>query len=303
LTAVAAIDVGTNATRLLIARDGRAVERRAVITRLGEELLATGQLSPRGLERTRSALVGYAQLLQAHEVDTTRAVATAAARTATNADELLIAVESTLGIAPDVLTGEEEARLTFRGAVGELATPDRGPYLVLDVGGGTTELALGTSEPETVVSIDLGSEHLTARELPSDPPRPEELSNAVSIVHDQLDDALRALPGADEAETVVGVGGTITTMAAVELGRSPQGPDGVPLHHLFLSREAAEDVFRTLAGEPLADRVHNPGLPVERAPIIVGGCCIVVGFLRRLRAPGLTVSVRDLLDGVVAGLA
>jgi exopolyphosphatase/guanosine-5'-triphosphate,3'-diphosphate pyrophosphatase len=302
VTTVAAVDVGTNATRLLIVRDGRAVERRAVITRVGEELTATGRLSAAGFERTRAALTGYADLLRAHDVEATRAVATAAARTASNADELVAAVEAALGTAPDILTGEEEARLAFRGAVTGLAEVGGGPYLVLDVGGGTTELALGTAEAEAVVSIDLGSEHLTARELPSDPPRPEELSNAVSIVHDQLEDALRALPGAYEATTIVGVGGTITTMAAVEIGQPPEGPDGAPLHHLFLTREATEDVFRTLAGEPLADRVHNPGLPRERAAIIVGGCCIVVGFLRRLRAPGLTVSVRDLLDGVVAGL-
>lgn len=301
MTVVAAVDIGTNATRLLIARDGVALERRAVITRLGQDLAVTGRLSGVGFDRTLSALHDFSARLKAHDVGRVRAVATAAARSATDTDDLLHAAERALGSSPEVLGAEEEARLSFLGAVGHLPKAD-GPFLLVDVGGGSTEIALGTDAAEEVVSVDLGSEQLTATELTSDPPRPEELSNAVSIVHDQLEDALRAVPGAHDAGTVVGVGGTITTIAAVELGRPAEGPDGAPVHHFFLSREATEDVFRTLAVEPLADRVHNPGLPHERAGIIVGGCCIVVGFLRRLRAPGLLVSVRDLLDGVAAEL-
>jgi exopolyphosphatase / guanosine-5'-triphosphate,3'-diphosphate pyrophosphatase len=220
---------------------------------------------------------------------------------AVDAADFLAQAEQALGLLPDVLSADLEARLTFRGAIGTLS-PGDGPFLVFDVGGGSTELVVGRDEPEDIVSLDLGSEHLSAAELPSDPPRPEELSNAISIVHDHLDEALRAAPRATEAQTIVGVGGTVTTIAAVELGRPTDGRPGDPTHHFFLTRDAAEDVFRTLAREPLADRVHNPGLPPERAGIIVGGCCIVVGLLRRLRAPGLLVSVHDLLDGIVAEL-
>jgi exopolyphosphatase/guanosine-5'-triphosphate,3'-diphosphate pyrophosphatase len=302
VSVVAAVDVGTNAARLLVVRDGVPIERRVVITRLGEDLSRTSRLSGPGLERTAAALRDFATVMRVHDVRDARAVTTAAARAAADTSELLDVASRSLGVPLGVLSAEEEARLTFRGAVDGRGSGD-GPFLVVDVGGGSTELAVGTERPEAVVSIDLGSEHLTARELVSDPPRAEELSNAVSIVHDQLEDGLRTLPGAEDSRALIGVGGTITTIAAVELGRPVGGPEGEPVHGFFLSRDATEDVFRTLSGERLADRVHNPGLPPERAPIIVGGCCIVVGILRRLQAPGMVVSVRDLLDGVAAELA
>ncbi len=317
MTTLAAIDLGSNAARLLIWRDGTVVERRSTISRLGEGLERTGELGPAGRGQTLAALDAYASLLERHRVEQVRIVATAAVRAAANRDDLLTAVEARLGVRPDVLSAQDEARYGYRGALAGASV--EGPaFLVVDIGGGSTELAFGQErpQPDSVVTMDLGSASLTAAELPSDPPRPEELSNAIAIAHDHVDEALRALPGIEDGlvpPTIVGLGGTIVTVAAVEIGVPlPPGDAALQgrvdvveplLHGLFLTRDAAEDVFRTLAQEPLADRVHNPGLPPARAPIIVGGCCILVSLLRRLRVRGLSVSLCDLLDAVVAELA
>jgi exopolyphosphatase/guanosine-5'-triphosphate,3'-diphosphate pyrophosphatase len=316
---LAAIDIGSNAVRLLVWRDGEELERRSVVTRLGAGLERSGRIDEAARERTLAALRGFATLLDRHGVDRWRAVATASARAARNRDELASEVAVVLGGPPEVITAEEEARLAYRGATGDTVRSEHG-LLVVDVGGRSTELIFGHDGDafEQTVSMEIGSGRLTDAELPSDPPRPEELSNAIAIVHDHLEEALAMLPTIDNGPsrpTLIGVGGTITTVAAVELGLptpSAASVDGASgdidvvdpvLHHFVLSREAAEDVFRTLAGEPLADRIHNPGLPRARAEVIVGGCCIVVGLLRRLKAPELLVSVHDLLDGVVAELA
>jgi exopolyphosphatase/guanosine-5'-triphosphate,3'-diphosphate pyrophosphatase len=141
---------------------------------------------------------------------------------------------------------------------------------------------------------------LTEQEFTSDPPRPEELANALGRVADELEDVVRAVPVLPQAR-LVGVAGTITTVAAVEIGLEPYDADRV--HRFVLTRHAAEDVFRTLATERRADRVHNPGLQPERADIIVGGCCILVAIMRRLEAAELLVSEHDLLDGLLGSLA
>ena len=179
---------------------------------------------------------------------------------------------------------------------------------MVDIGGGSTEVVVGDAEPAGASSLEIGSASLTRAQLPSDPPRPEELSNAIAMVQEHVDDALRSRPDLDDtrwAIPVVGTGGTVTTVAAVEIGLPVRSGDGTEdlvdesLHGFWLSRAAAEDVFRTLAGEAERDRIHNPGLPRQRAGIIVGGCCILVGLLRRLGAPGLHVSLADLLDGLL----
>ena len=323
MTARAVVDIGSNAARLLVADRGEPVLRRSRITGLAERLGATGMLSTAALARLATVLEDYRRDLDERGATLARVVGTAAARTAGNADELAGLVADVLGRPLEVLSADEEARLTFLGAVGSDA---RGRRLVVDIGGGSTELVVGEAVPEGVASLDLGSAALTAAELPSDPPRPEELSNAIALVQAHVDEALRALPAVDEWTPVIGTGGTIMTIAAVEIGlplpAEDRGPDGArdidadpsrdidaepahdidadpALHGFVLTRAAAEDVFRTLAGEALADRVHNPGLPPGRAVSIVGGCCILVGLLRRLQTPALTVSVTDLLDGIL----
>jgi exopolyphosphatase/guanosine-5'-triphosphate,3'-diphosphate pyrophosphatase len=227
-----------------------------------------------------------------------RVVATSAARDASNGADLVAAVTDVLGVAPDIITGQDEAKLTFAGAVANLDAEV--PACVIDIGGGSTEFAVGGTAVDAVVSVDVGSVRLTEGYLTSDPPAPEELANALGVVHDHLDDALRAVPAIEDVATLVGVAGTITTVAAIELGLAEY--DRSVVHGFVLTRDAVEDVFRTLATEPLRDRVHNPGLPPERADVIVGGCCVLVAILRRLERAALVVSDSDLLDGITAGL-
>jgi exopolyphosphatase/guanosine-5'-triphosphate,3'-diphosphate pyrophosphatase len=306
MTARAVIDVGSNAARLLVADGGKAVLRRSRITGLAEGLGASGVLSSTALARTAAVLEDYRAELGEQGATLARVLGTAAARAAGNVEDLAALVADVLGCSLDVLAPHEEARLTFLGAAGG---DGRGRRLVVDIGGGSTELAIGDTAPEAVASLDLGSVALTAAELPSDPPRPEELSNTIALVQEQVDEALRAFPPIDEWTPVIGTGGTIMTIAAVEIGLllPPDDPgdtgdrdvEDPALHGFVLSRPAAEDVFRTLAGEALVDRIHNPGLPRRRAASIVGGCCILVGLLRRIQAPAVTVSVTDLLDGAL----
>ena len=186
-----------------------------------------------------------------------RITATSAAGTPPTASEFFDAAEGAIGRRPELLTGEEEGRLSFLGATSEL-DPEDGPFLVVDIGGGSTELAVGTAEPEGVMSLDIGCVRLTEKFLHSDPPAPEELSQALSVSRDYLDDVARELPATVEAATFVGLAGTVTTVAAVELGVDY---DRDAIHHFRLSRDAAEDVFRTLATETAgaADPQPRPG--------------------------------------------
>ena len=299
MTRVAAIDIGTNTTRLLVSDDGRDVSRRAVITRLGAGVNRTRSLEPAAIERTAHVLRQYRDVLDSERVERVRAIATSACRDATNREHFLDVAASVLGVRPDVISGAEEGALAFAGATKGLA-PETGPFCVIDIGGGSTEFIVGTDRVVGLRSVDIGSVRLTEAELPSDPPKPEELANALAVVTAYVDEVMLTLPAVGDARTLIGVAGTITTVAAVELGLATYDRDRV--HRFRLSRAAVEDVFRTLATEALADRVHNPGLEAARADVIVGGCCILVGILRRFGANEIVVSDADTLDGVVAAL-
>lgn len=300
MTTVASIDLGTNSARLLVlAGDGTTRERRADITRLGGGLARTGRLSPDGTAATLDVLRGYRDRLDHHGVERARVTATAWARRATDAAGFLAAASEAIGRPVEVLSGDEEARLSFAGATAHLDAT-HGPFLVADIGGGSTELAVGTTEVDAAVSLDLGCVTLTDAELVHDAPLPEELTNAIGAAADAMVEAWRHQPALRDATTVVGVGGTFTTLAAVELGLARY--DRARVHGLVLDRAAVEDVFRTLATEPLADRVHNPGLQRERADVIVGGMCIVVALLRNLGSPDVHIADADLLDAIARDL-
>ncbi len=299
MSVVAAIDCGTNSTRLLISEGGRTVDRRMVITRLGRGVDATRRLDPEAIDRTVAVLRDYKAAMDAAGVGQVRITATSAARDASNAEDFFAAAEAVIGTRPELLSGTEEGELSFAGATAGL-DPKDGPFLVVDIGGGSTECMVGTDDVEAVRSFDVGCVRLTEKHLTSDPPAPEELSNAIAEATAWFDDLMREVPAAPSARTVVGLAGTISTVAAVELGLAEY--DRAQIHHFRLTREAIEDVFRTLATEPLADRMHNPGLEAARADVIVGGCCTLVAFVRTLGIDELLVSESDILDGLVASM-
>jgi exopolyphosphatase/guanosine-5'-triphosphate,3'-diphosphate pyrophosphatase len=295
---VAAIDIGTNSTNLLIVDpQGNEIVREVNVTRLGKGVAVSGTLDDQAIAATVQQLAIYASLLKQHNVETFRVTATEACRRASNANTFLDQAETTLGKRPEIITGAEEGQLAFRGALSRLE-PHNGITIVVDIGGGSTEVMIGQGNSlQHTSSFPVGAVVLTETELHRDPPRPEELTNAIGLVTDFMDDLVREQPQVLDATRVVGVAGTIVTIAAVELGIARFDP--VALHGMTLTRDAAEDVFRTLATESLTDRKSNPGLPAERADVIVGGCCALVGIMRRLRLPSITVSVHNLLDGVV----
>ena len=227
MSALAAIDCGTNSTRLLIVDDGRTVERLMRITRLGQGVDATGRLAPEAIERTTSVLAEYREVMDQHGVERVRMTATSAARDADNREDFFVAAEHAVGVRPELLSGLEEGRLSFAGATAELDPAD-GPFLVVDIGGGSTEFAVGTEECEGAMSIDIGCVRLTEKFLDHDPPRADELSACLSVVQTYLDDVARDLPAAPAAQTFVGLAGTVSTVAAVELGLAEYDRDCHP---------------------------------------------------------------------------
>jgi exopolyphosphatase/guanosine-5'-triphosphate,3'-diphosphate pyrophosphatase len=298
---VAVVDVGSLSTRLLVTTGEGRGRRDQVVTRLGAAAGPGGALAAEALARVGAALERFAPAIEEAGVGEVAVVATAAARKAPNAGDLAAVVRRVLGVDPVVLSAEDEARLTFRGATADLDNP--GPVLVLDIGGGSTEFAVGDRDRGMASwwSAEVGAGTLTDTYLHSDPPTPWELTAALSVVEVHIDDVIREVEGLGDAlrdGVVVAVGGTVTTVAAVELGLAAHDPDRI--HRLVLPKAAVEDVFRTLATETAADRAHNPGLPADRVGVIVGGCCVLVEVLRRLGIGEVRVSERDLLDGVAA---
>jgi exopolyphosphatase/guanosine-5'-triphosphate,3'-diphosphate pyrophosphatase len=280
---VAVVDLGTNSTRLLVADvdDGHVEEvaRRLTITRLGEGVDERHKLLPLPIARVRNVLSDYRRELEELGAERTLAVGTSAIRDADNGEAFLGEIEWSYGFTTRLLSGEEEGELTSRGvAGGRELEPDT---LVLDVGGGSTELIANRSR----ISLDLGSVRLTERYLHSDPPTSEELDAAAAEVRETLPDL--------HPKQAIGVAGTATTLAALELGE--YDPDRI--HGYRISREAVEAQLERLASLPLAQRRELPGLEPERAPVIVAGAVIVREVLDRYGLEELEVSERDILHG------
>jgi len=299
VTVVGAIDCGTNSTRLLVTDGNGQIERLMRITRLGEGVDATGRLAPAAIERTLEALRDYRQVLDSHGVGAVRMSATSAARDAGNREEFFGPAAQIVGVAPELLSGDEEGRLSFAGATADVAGVPA-PYLVVDIGGGSTELVVGEDSPIGVHSIDVGCVRLAEKFLRHDPARPEELTNALSEVREGLEEATQRVPALRTAATMIGLAGTVTTVAAVDIGLAAY--DGDRIHHYWLSRHAAEEVFRTLATETRSQRLGNPGLEEARADVIVGGCVVLVAVLRYFNLEGCLVSESDILDGLAMSL-
>jgi exopolyphosphatase / guanosine-5'-triphosphate,3'-diphosphate pyrophosphatase len=286
---VAAIDQGTNTTRLLVAdvEDGELEEvaKRVEITRLGEGVDARRRLLPLPIARVRNVLSEYRREAERLGAERVLLVATSAIRDADNGEAFLGEIEWSYGFVTRLLSGEDEAELTFRGAAG--ARP--GATLVVDPGGGSTEFVVGEAgEVRTRASVDVGSVRLTERFLPSDPPSLAEQQACAEYVR-------ASLPPPPEVERALGVAGTITTLAALDLGS--QEPEGLGTHGHRLTLAAVQAQRERLAALPLAERRRLPGLHPERSPVIVAGAILVEQVLGHFRLDALEISERDILHG------
>ncbi|MGD0742787.1 MAG: Ppx/GppA phosphatase family protein [Acidimicrobiales bacterium] len=301
---MAAIDCGTNSTRLLVvAADGAPLERRMIVTRLGEGVDRTGELGEAGIGRTIAALGEYRQLIDAHGVVRVRATATSAARDAGNSAVFFDAASAVLGVRPELIAGEAEGRLSYKGATAELAAAD-GPFLVVDLGGGSTELVAGSAgvdaAPAAITSLDIGCVRVTERFLASDPPGGAELAAARAFVGGVVEEALTRLPALGVPRRMVGVAGTISTLVALEIGLDHY--DSERVHLVEISRGAVEEWLGRLAAETAAKRRTRAAIEPGRADVIVGGLVVLAEVMALLGHDSLVHSERDILDGIAAEL-
>jgi len=294
---VAAVDMGTNSIRLLVAvpADGDVVEiaRDMVITRLGQGVDRTGRLAPQALRRTMDVLERYSRRARALGAERIRVGATSAVRDSADRRLMEAEVARITGGPPEILLGEREAELSFLGATQGLDAPP--PFLVFDIGGGSTELALGTEGVEAAASVDVGSVRITERVGPADPPGPHDLEAMRRLADAALAEASEAIsPG--RAATVVGVAGTTTTVQAIALGLDRYDPEAI--HGTILSRQAVAEVLERLSAMTTAERRALPVMAPGREDVIVAGTVILAGILDRWGAGSCLVSERDILEGL-----
>lgn len=295
---VAAVDCGTNSTRLLVAEetaDGfRPVERRLTITRLGEGVDRAKRLAPEALERTLATVAEYAATCGELGVTRMRVTGTSAVREAANREDFFTGVRALTGTEPELLTGEEEARLTFLGTISDLV--EDAPILVVDIGGGSTELILGRREPERLVSLDVGCVRMLEKHVHSDPPTKEEIGSLREDIAALLSGAARDLdvpPGT----RLVGVAGTVTQLAAMKAGLPVYDPDVT--HHFVLSHGDVRSLARRLTSLTYFQRKRIRGLDPGRADVIVPGAEILLAVMETFDAAEVLVSEKDILDGLV----
>jgi exopolyphosphatase/guanosine-5'-triphosphate,3'-diphosphate pyrophosphatase len=302
VTRVAAIDCGTNSLRLLVTDladgDQQDLHREMRVVRLGEGVDRTGTLAPQAIQRTRAALADYATTCRGLAVERTRMVATSASRDADNFEDFRAMVREVLGVDPEVITGDEEAALSFAGATRRLDV-DEAPFLVMDIGGGSTELVLGTDEVDAARSVDVGCVRLTERHLTSDPPTDEEIDAAEADIEAGIELARSVVPF-DRARTAVGLAGSVTTVAALALGLPSY--DAVRIHLSRLSAADVEKVTTDLLAMSRAQRAALPVMHPGRVDVIGAGALILRTLVRRLDLVGVLVSEADILDGIAWSL-
>jgi exopolyphosphatase/guanosine-5'-triphosphate,3'-diphosphate pyrophosphatase len=314
---VAAIDCGTNSIRLLIAdvhpRSGKAVDvvREMRIVRLGEGVDATGRLAPAALERTFAACLEYQDLIERHSDGSPiplRFVATSATRDAENRADFVAGVKAILGVEPYVATGHEEAVFSFTGATSELPH-DRhdSPYLVIDIGGGSTEFVLGDGERGVIAarSVDMGCVRMWERHLKGDAPATEaQIAAARADIERAIDVAAAVVP-LDEARTLVGLAGTVTTLGAIALDLDEYDSEAIHLSHVSLGR--IRDITGRLLAMTPEQRKAIPVMHPGRADVIGAGALVLLAIMERvagtLSTPEVVVSERDILDGIAASIA
>lgn len=301
---VAAIDCGTNSIRLLVSDNGREVTRLNEIVRLGEGVDATGRLDSRALARTRHALERYTEIMEREQVTKVRMVATSATRDAENREEFFSMTEELLGVRAEVISGEEEAALSFAGAVADLDAI-REPFCVIDLGGGSTEFIVGMADGKILgsTSVQMGCVRMTERIMRADPPTATEVEIAADFVAQQIEKVREIVP-VEKAATFVGVAGTFTTLSALAQGLETY--DRSEIHNSELRIDALKLVTRQLIGESAAARAAHPVVHPGRADVIAGGSVVVEGVIDMIASLGtaetLVISEKDILDGIVAGL-
>ncbi|GAA3742133.1 Ppx/GppA phosphatase family protein [Salinactinospora qingdaonensis] len=324
MTTVAAVDCGTNSIRLLVSEVSELdedelqaidVERRMEIVRLGQDVDRTGAFAPEALERTFTALRDYAELMRGHGIepgpDTVRMVATSASRDVSNREAFVAGVREIIGVEPEVITGDEEAELSFIGATAELEAQDseddgfQRPYLVVDIGGGSTEFVLGHDDGaeggavRAARSVDIGCVRLTERHFAEDPPTAEQIAAATADIEAGLDEAERTVP-LTEAATVVCVAGTATTIAGIAL-ELPEY-DAERIHHGRVSQERVHEMARELLAMPRERRAEIPVMHPGRVDVIAAGTLILDRVLARTGAVEFVASEHDILDGIAWSL-
>jgi len=292
---VAAIDCGTNTIKLLIGALPDVDVREMRMVRLGQDLDRTGRIADEALVRAFAAIDEYAELIRSYDVPASRVrfVATSASRDASNASAFVAGVRSRLGVEPEVVTGDLEAALSFDGAVRNLRELPATPVLVVDIGGGSTELILGATTPEEAGSMNVGSVRLHERHLHSDPPSAAEVAACAADIDAHLD-ACPVSPA--DAATVVGVAGTVTQLAAVALDLTAYSRADVD--QLVLPAAAVHATVERLLAMTVAERLALPAMHPGRADVIGAGVLILDRILRRTRTESLVVSDSDILDGI-----
>ncbi|MFF4773874.1 exopolyphosphatase [Microtetraspora fusca] len=322
MTRVAAIDCGTNSVRLLIAdlptgpSGGAAhgepvdVERRMEIVRLGQGVDRTGKLAPEALERTFAAMRGYAKLIVEHgggapgarpaEVMPVRVVATSATRDASNREEFAAGVREIFGVEPEVVTGAEEARLSFTGATrGLAALGPEAPYLVVDIGGGSTEFVVGTDAVDGALSVDIGCVRLTERHIRQDPPGEPAVQAMIGDIEAAMDRVEEAVP-VREARSLVGLAGSVTTVAGIALDLPEYDPAAI--HHSRIPAERVHEVSARLLASTHEERAAIPVMHPGRVDVIGAGALILDRIVRRYGFSEVVVSEHDILDGIAWSL-
>ncbi len=299
----AAIDCGTNSTRLLVVDGtGRALERLMRITRLGQGVDATRRLAPKAIGRTLEVLEAYAKTMVHHEVSAARLVATSAVRDAANGQEFLDRASAVAGVRAELLSGDAEGRLAYAGATADLP-PSAGDDLVIDIGGGSTELVLAHHGQVKAVSLDLGCVRLSERYLQHDPPLPEELAAATAAIAAELDRAVSSLGHLRtlaKGSRLIGLAGTVSTLVTLELKLTEY--DRALVHHAVLPAALVARWCEVLGAETASGRAARPGIEPGRADVIVGGVLVLREVMGRFGFAECLVSEADILDGLVASL-
>ncbi|MEV7235498.1 Ppx/GppA phosphatase family protein [Streptomyces sp. NPDC051020] len=313
MTGVAAIDCGTNSIRLLVAdadpSTGELVEldRRMEIVRLGQGVDRTGRLAPEALERTFAACRQYAEVIKEYGAERIRFVATSASRDAENRDEFVRGVLDILGVEPEVISGDQEAEFSFDGATKELAGSEHlpKPYLVVDIGGGSTEFVVGDDRVLAARSVDIGCVRMTERHLVrdgvvTDPPTSGQITAIRADIDAALDLAEETVP-LTEAATLVGLAGTVTTVAAIALGLEEY--DSEAIHHSRISFEQVQEITGRLVTSTHAERAAIPAMHPGRVDVITAGALVLLGVMKRTGAREIVVSEHDILDGIAWSVA